>query len=163
MDDDDEFESIKNPKFKNGQTVKITESLRPILFSQTDLKGFTGRILESYMEDGEENYVMELDHTSLGKLPIEYLTASAEAGATFDEVTCSPEYLKKTKLKFDLEKTEELRYKLDLQSNFVDEEPEIQKIITDALLQDVGEEENENWLNYFEGCLLYTSPSPRDS
>lgn len=154
MDETDDLEPIENPRFKDGETVKIVSNTRPIFYPKINLKGLTGRLVESYMEDGDESYVVEFDHVSLEKFPIEYVNAATSSGFAFDECTFSPDDLKKVKLNFNLDKTEELRYKLDLQSKFSDEKPEIQKIITDALLQDYEEDESENWFNYFENKLF---------
>ena len=152
--DDSELEPIKNPRFKDGETVKVMDSFFTDFYPETNLKGYTGRVIESYMEDEEEHYVIEFDHLSLEKLSIEYINAATESGYSFDECTFSPDELKKVKLKFDIQKTARLRYKLELQSKFSDEEPEIQKIILDALLQDLDVEDNENWMNYFENKLM---------
>ena len=40
-----------------------------------------------------------------------------------------------------------------MQGKFADEEPEIQRIIIDALLQNMDAEESENWLNYLENHI----------
>ncbi len=153
-DMEEDLEPIKNPRFKKGETVKVMSNTRPDFYPQTNLKGFTGRLLESYMEDNEERYVIEFSPDSLAKISAEYVEEARDAAIIFDEYTFGRNDLKKVKFVFDEDKATEMRYKLDLQSKFSEEEPEIQKIIIDALLQDIDEEESENWFNYFENKLI---------
>lgn len=149
----DELEPVKNPRFKYGETVKVMSNIRPEFYPQLNLKGFTGRILESYMDEGEECYVIEYDPASLEKIPAEYVDIAIAAGHSFDEYTFGRNDLKKVKLAFDDDKATQMRYKLMLQSTFSEEEPEIQKVIIDALLQDNELGEMENWVNYLGNKL----------
>jgi len=150
---EEDLEPIKNPRFKDAETVKIMSNTRPDFYPQINFKGFSGRITDSYMEEGKECYVLEYDYDSLAKLPLEYISAAVNAGQTFDEYTFGRDDLKMARLKFDEDKTEELRYELGLKSAYMDEKPEIQKVIFDALLRDYESEENENWLEYFNNHL----------
>jgi hypothetical protein len=153
-DDEEELEPIKNPRFKEGETVKVMTNTRPDFYPQTNLKGFTGRLIESYMEDDEERYVIEFSPDSLEKISVEYVSEAMGSGDVFDEYTFGRNDLKKVKFDFDEDVAEEMRYILQVKSSFVDEEPKIQKIIMDALLQDIDVEETENWFNYFENKLI---------
>ena len=153
-EDDEELEPVKNPRFKDEETVKVMSNTRPDFHPETNLKGLTGRLFESYMKDDEECYLVEFDHLSLEKLSREYINEAAMVGLSFDEYTFGRNDLKKSKMDFDVNKTAKLRYKLELESKFSEEEPEIQKVITDALLQDFEEDESENWFNYFENKLI---------
>jgi len=152
-DELDDLEPIRNPRFKKGDMVKIKSNIRPDFYPKMNLKGFAGRILDSYMEKGEECYVIEFNQTALEKLSQDYVNQAIAAGQTFDEYTFGPQDLKNAKLVFDVDRVEELRYKLTLQSTWSEEDPTIKKVIIDALTQSYEAEETENWLAYFENKL----------
>ena len=152
-DDSEDLEPIKNPRFKKGNTVKVTSNTRPDFYPKTNLKGFSGRIMDSYLNEGEECYVIEYDYVSLEKISTEYIDAAIEAGHTFDEYTFGRNDLKNAKLVFDEEKVEALRYKLTLQNTYSEEEPEIRKVMIDALTQNYEADDAENWLIYLENKL----------
>ncbi|MGK0365060.1 MAG: hypothetical protein ACI85O_002123 [Saprospiraceae bacterium] len=151
--DEEDLDPIKNPRFRDGQKVKVVSDTRPDYHSATSLKGFYGRVIGSYMDDGDECYEVEFHHDSLAKLSPEYVSEAMDVGQTFDEFVFGRNDLKKDKFTYDEEKTEESRYRMTLQHTYEDEKPEIQKVILDALTQDYQLEETENWLEYFENKL----------
>lgn len=152
-DDEEDLEPIKNPRFGDGEKVKVVSDTRPDYHSATSLKGFYGRVIGSYMDAGDECYEVEFHHDSLAKLSPEYVSEAMDVGQTFDEFVFGRNDLKKDKFTYDEEKTEELRYRMTLQHKYEEEKPEIQKVILDALTQDYQLEETENWLEYFENKL----------
>ena len=152
-DDLEDVKPIKNPRFKKGDLVKVAINIRPDFHPRMNLKGFGGKLIESYLEEGEERYVIEFDQIALEKLTPDYVNDAIEAGHTFDEYTFGRTDLKNAKLVFDEDKVETLRYKLTLQHSYAEQEPEIRKVMIDALTQNYEADEAENWLTYFENKL----------
>lgn len=153
MMDDFGGEPIKNPKFKDGQTVEVVGKATANIGAGYPMRGWTGVVTDSYMGGETEYYEVEFDTDTLQEMPEEYINGCIEEEEMFGVFALKKEHLKKIKKKYDLEEIRAYRTRMQTQITFGHHSKEIQDIITEVLVSDTQEEELENWEVYLQNKI----------